>query len=605
MIDRTKEIASATTDIEDTARAPIGPQIDMMVRALWGSRVRGTLFVLWGGLLVVLGATAYGQIELNRWNAPFYDALAHRQFHGFVAQLGYFVVIAGGLLVLNVAQRWLTEMLTLKLRDGLVHDLVRNWMSDRRAFRLAHAGPIGENPDQRMHEDARHLTELSATLGIGLLQAGMLLVIFVVVLWSLSRGFSLQLAGHSLAIPGYMVWAAVLYAFSASLLSYFVGRPLINQNTERYAREADLRSTMVRVNEHIDAVALSGGEAIEERRIETELARVLVAMRHLVGGLTALTWITAGYGWFTLVAPILAAAPQYFNGALSFGGLMMAAGAFNQVQSSLRWFVDNYSTIADWRATLLRVANFRRAVLSTDELHGGERRIEYVEGEPGRIEIDDLAIASPAVCLKLKETKVEVRAAERLLIVGQAGLGETVLFRALAGLWPWGAGRIVRAPSEPILYVPRAPYVPAGALRDLLAYPDSADSFAPEAFVAALRDLGLERLVPRLAEVQYWDRELSGDDQHALGFARVVLHAPPWVFVDDLLHTLEPDTLARVVKACETRLARTGIIRIARNATHDPFHSRVVHLLEDSAVQPLPRTRVAPATPGRLLAVGQ
>jgi vitamin B12/bleomycin/antimicrobial peptide transport system ATP-binding/permease protein len=283
----------------------------------------------------------------------------------------------------------------------------------------------------------------------------------------------------------------------------------------------------------------------------------------------------------------------------------MAAGAFNQVQSSLRWFVDNFSTIADWRATLLRVANFRRAVLSTDELHGGESRIEYVDGEPGRVQMDHLQIASPAVCLRLNETEIEVHAGERLLIVGQAGLGETVMFRALAGLWPWGAGRIVRPKNEPILYVPRSPYVPAGALRDLLAYPGSVESFPADAFAEALRELGLERLVPRLDEVQSWDRELSVDEQHALGFARVVLHAPPWVFVDDLLHTLEPDTLARVVKACETRLARAGVIRIARNAAHDPFHSRVVHLIEDPAVARLPRARVAAAAPARPLAVGQ
>jgi vitamin B12/bleomycin/antimicrobial peptide transport system ATP-binding/permease protein len=325
-----------------------------------------------------------------------------------------------------------------------------------------------------------------------------------------------------------------------------------------------------------------------------------------VSGLTELTWITAGYGWFTLVAPILAAAPQYFNGALSFGGLMMAAGAFNQVQSSLRWFVDNFSTIADWRATLLRVANFRRALLGTDELHGGESCIDYVDGgEPGRIEMDHLQISSPQVCLKLQETEIEVRAAERVLILGEAGLGETVMFRALAGLWPWGAGRIARLRTEPILYLPRAPYVPSGSLRDLLAYPEPAASFPAEAFAQALGELGLERLVPRLDEVQSWDRELSVDEQHAVGFARVVLHAPPWVFIDDLLHTLEPDTLARVIKACETRLARAGIIRIARNATPDPFHSRVVHLLEDSDVSRLPRSRVVPGQPAPRLAVGQ
>ena len=280
-----------------------------------------------------------------------------------MAQLGVFGIIAGALLTLNVAQRWLGEMLKLKLRQGLVQDLVQNWLVPARASRIANAGDIGANPDQRMHEDARHLTELSVELGMGLLQGSVLLLTFISVLWGISSGFVFHVAGRTLAIPGYMVWAAFLYAASASLVSFWVGRSLIDRNAERYAREADLRFSLVRVNEHIDAIALAGGEAEEARRIDINLAGVLLAMRRLLNGLMNLTWVTAGYGWFTLVAPILAAAPLYFKGTLSFGGLMMASGAFIQVQSSLRWFVDNFSTIADWRATLLRVASFRCALL--------------------------------------------------------------------------------------------------------------------------------------------------------------------------------------------------------------------------------------------------
>ena len=272
-----------------------------------------------------------------------------------------------------------------------------------------------------VYKRQRHLTELSADLGIGLLQASILLVTFIDVLWALSSGFAFHIAGRVIVIPGYMVWAGIIYAGSASLLSYWVGRRLVNQNAERYAREADLRFSLVRVNEHIDAISLAAGEADEARRIKGDLAGVLAATRRLVSGLTNLTWITAGYGWFTLVAPILVAAPLYFAGNLSFGGLMMAAGAFNQVQSSLRWFVDNFSTIADWRATLLRVANFRRAVITVDALHDVESRITFVEGAPGKIGIEDLEIASPAGCTMLEESKVEVTAGERILIVGEPG----------------------------------------------------------------------------------------------------------------------------------------------------------------------------------------
>jgi putative ATP-binding cassette transporter len=327
--------------------------------------------MLGGAIFLVIVATTYGQIRLNSWNQPFYDALAHRDFYGFLTQLGVFAAIAGLLLVLNVGQRWLSETLKLKLREGLVQDLVGEWLKPHRAFRLAKAGPIGVNPDQRMHEDARHLAELSGDLGVQLLQASILLITFVDVLWAISGTFSFHVAGRDFTIPGYMVWAAIAYAGSGSLLSYWVGRSLIARNAERYQRESELRFSLMRVNEHIEEIEKRPeGEAEAARHIALDLEGILAALRRLVTGLTNLTWVTAGYGWLTLVAPILVAAPAYFSGSLSFGGLMMAAGAFTQVQQSLRWFVDNFSTIADWRATLLRVADFRRAIADCDTLTG-------------------------------------------------------------------------------------------------------------------------------------------------------------------------------------------------------------------------------------------
>src|SRR6204780_918590 len=403
---------------DEYSRSRLLPQLATMWRALIGSPVRNSLLMLGGLLIVVVVTTSLGQIRLNDWNQPFYDALSHRDLDGFLRQLIVFAVIAGALLALNVAQKFLTETLKLKLREGLVKDLVEHWVRPLRAFRLANAGDIGVNPDQRVHEDARHLTELTADLGTGLLQAGILVVVFVGVLWRISAGFSFHIHGRDYLIPGYMVWASVLYAGSASLLSYWAGHNLIKRNAERYQRESELRVALVRVNEYADAISLAGGGPDEVRHIEKDLGAVLAATWRLVLGLTNLTWITAGYGWFTLVAPIIAAAPLYFFGNLSFGGLMMAAGAFTQVQSSLRWFVDNFSVIADWRATLLRVASFRRAVIATDALHDVESQITFGEGEPGRITIEGLEIASPSGCTLLKERKVEVKAGERILIVG-------------------------------------------------------------------------------------------------------------------------------------------------------------------------------------------
>ena len=597
ILEQTRSAASPLLDPEEIAQSGLMPQLGMVSRALWTAPVRNALLLLATAIFLVIVATAYGQIRLNSWNQPFYDALSRRNFGQFLVQLGVFGIIGGTLLALNVAQNWLTEMLKLKLREGLVHDLVENWLSPGRAFRLASAGPIGVNPDQRMHEDARHLTELSAALGVGLLQASILLITFVGVLWALSTDFVFHVEGRNFAIPGYMVWAAVIYSGSASFLSYWVGRSLIDRNAARYAREADLRFSLVRVNEHIDAIALTSGEADEARHIEIDMTAVLAAMRSLVSGLTRLTWITAGYGWFTLVAPILVAAPLYFAGTLTFGGLMKAAGAFIQVQSSLRWFVDNFSTIADWRATLLRVASFRRAVLNTDILHDVQGRITFDDGPPGKFTIDHLEIASPAGCTMLEETHVEVQAGERIRIVGESGTGKTLLFRTLAGLWPWGAGHIARPTGEEMLYLPRVPYLPPGTLREVLAYPSSVEHFDENAFAPVLERLNLARLVPLLDRTLRWDQDLSVDTQQSLVIAGALLRSPRWIFIDEVLDALDESTRNRVIDVLSHDLRQTGIIYIGRITVHDRLFGRTLHLVKDPNARRLALHAVRAAAP--------
>jgi vitamin B12/bleomycin/antimicrobial peptide transport system ATP-binding/permease protein len=594
------QTVTAIGQADGAAEPSLFSQLDMMFRALWASPARNAIAGLVGTAVAVVVATAYGQVRLNRWNQPFYDALSRRNLREFGIQLLVFAVIAGSLLLLNVGQRWLGEMLKLKLREGLVHDLVEGWMQPRRAFQLESAGPIGVNPDQRMHEDARHLTELSSDLALGLVQASALLASFVGVLWSISRGFALKLGGLTLDVPGYMVWAAVIYALSASLLTYWTGRRLIPDNAARYAREADLRYTLVRVNEHIDAITLAGGEADEARRIELDLAAVLAAMRRLVRGLTRLTWVTAGYGWVTQVVPILVATPLYFAGDLSFGGLMMAAAAFTQLQSSLRWFVDNFSTIADWRATLLRVAMFRRAVVGTEVLHQTESRIQLrdseaqPDGEPTHaLVIENLEISSPSGCTRLQGGRVEIKPGERVLLKGEPGVGKTLLFRALAGLWPWGAGRVLHPRGEDLYCMPRTPYLPPGTLKEALAYPSAVARFKAEDYLRALQRLGLERLVPQLDEPHRWERELNEDEQQALAFARLMLHTPRWILVDEALDSIDTHTRDRIVDMFTQELAHSGLIYIGRAEPKGGFFSRVLHVANDPAGHRLPRQRAA------------
>jgi putative ATP-binding cassette transporter len=268
---------------------------------------------------------------------------------------------------------------------------------------------------------------------------------------------------------------------------------------------------------------------------------------------------------------------------------MMAAGAFIQVQSSLRWFVDNFSTIADWRATLLRVASFRRAVLNTDIVHGSESRIEFVDGPPGKFSIENLRIASPTGCTLLEDTHVEMLAGERVLIIGEPGTGKTLLFRALAGLWPWGTGRIKRPKGEDAMYLPRVPYLPPGTLREVLAYPWGVEKFPDGAFAPALTRVDLARLVPMLDSTQRWERELSEDEQHSLVFARALLHEPRWMIIDEVLDSLDDRVRDCVIDVLTKDLQQTGIVYIGRTPPHDRLFGRTVRLMKDPGAHRLAR----------------
>ncbi len=556
-------------------------QVTRLAGAFWASRERNGLLMLAMGLVAVVAATAYMQIRLNAWNQPFYDALTRKDIPAFVRQLRVFAELAAVLLVLNVSQVWLNQTSRVVLRQGLVHDLLNEWLKPLRAFRLSNAGIMGQNPDQRLHADAQHLTELLTDLGIGLLQSTLLLLSFIGVLWMRSQHMFLPLPGQRLYVPGYMVWCALFYAGTASLLSWLIGRPLVALDAERYAREANLRFALVRANEEIEGITIYGGEADERRHLNRVFDTVLEVSRRIVGATTRLTWITSGYGWFTLVAPILVAAPTYLTGEMSFGELMLVVGAFNQVQTSLRWFVDNFSSLADWRATLLRVASFRRAVVTMDNLGESTSHIDLQESASPNVRLDELRVAAPAGAIELSEPHIELEPGERVLIAGERGAARSVLFRAMIGLWPWGSGRITRPARASVMFLPGRAYVPPGSLRTALCYPCATEEFDDATIAPALAAVGLERLQPLLDRTERWDQQLNDDEKQCLAIARVMLQRPKWVVLDGTFDLLDAASRKRIKALFTRELAGIGVISIGTDAESEEFFTRRVQLKTD------------------------
>ncbi len=555
-------------------------QLRTGLRALAGSPRRRQLGFLALGVVVVICANAGGQIRLNIWQRDFYQAIEQRHMAAFVTQLMVFAVIAGGLLVLVVSQTWLQAMVNVRLREWATHDLLDQWLMRKRVYLLGFAGEIGVNPDQRIQQDAQQLTQLTTILAVGLLQSALLLIGFTGVLWLLSEQVVFDFGNGPVTIPGYMVWCALAYSAGGSLLAWHVGRPLVPLNAERYAREADLRIALVRINEHADGIVLHDGEADERRLLNKPVDNVVTMMTRLAGALARLTWITSGYGWLALVVPIVVAAPGYFSGQMSFGTLMMVVGAFNQVQSSLRWFVDNLPQIADWRATLLRVVSFRDALATVDTIGADTGRIEVIDSPSEKLELEDLELALPEACATLDQSQVEISPGERIQILGDAASGKSTLFRALAGMWPWGGGTLRLPPRETMTFMPQRPYLPLGTLRAAVCYPAEQGRFDEAAVVAALERVDLGHLVPSLDRTDRWDQQLPLDEQQRLAVARLLLHAPRWVVLDDAISALGDSHRRRVLSFCDRELVGITLIRIGREAVLNGFWSRTLHTIE-------------------------
>jgi vitamin B12/bleomycin/antimicrobial peptide transport system ATP-binding/permease protein len=496
-------------------------------------KARGLLAAI---VLLNLGAV-YMLVLMNEWNRAFYDALQAKNQSVFWAQLLRFTYLAFGYIVITVYKFYLTQLLDVRWRAWMTTHYLERWLARQTFYRMELArfsGGAGspDNPDQRIQEDLSLFTSYSVSLSMGLLNALVTLASFIGILWSLSGGFVFHWEGSTYELHGFMVWAALAYCVAGSVLTHYIGRPQIPLNFTQQRYEADFRHHMVRVREYSEAIALDRGEQVERKHLDVRFGAVLANYLRLIRAQKNLIWFTSFFQQAAVVFPMLVAAPRFFAGAIQLGELMQIASAFGQVQDSLSWFVDNYSSLAAWRATSDRLTSFEASVAAQDR----EPRAAVARDTTG-LRAEGLTLALPDGSVLLSDLDLRVDPCDSVMIKGPSGSGKSTLFRAFAGIWPFTRGR-VDVPADSMC-IPQNPYFPDGSLRDALAYPDAAAGYSDVQLQEALDAALLPQLAGRLDDEDAWSQKLSGGERQRLALARVFLKQPAWVFADEATSALD------------------------------------------------------------------
>jgi putative ATP-binding cassette transporter len=535
-------------------------------------KARGLLLAI----IVLNLAAVYMLVLINDWNRLFYDALEKRDQATFWTQLGRFTWIAFAYIVIAVYRFYLTQLLEMRWREWMTRHYLARWLSGQAFYRLelarfAGANPAqADNPDQRIQEDMNLFTSYAIALSMGLLNALVTLASFVGILWVLSGAFSFSAGGSEYTIPGFMVWMAVAYCLVGSVLTHYIGRSQIGLNFRQQKLEADFRHRLVRVREYSESIALDRGEPVERRQLDMRFSSVLANYLQLLKAQKNLVWFTNFFGQAAVVFPFIVAAPRFFSGAIQLGELMQIASAFGRVQDSLSWLVDNYSTIAAWRATTDRLTSFEDAVTRAQQ-----QEAAVLHPETGTdLQASELSLQLPDGSALLANASLNASAGDTVLLQGPSGSGKSTLFRVFSGLWPFARGR-VRMP-EGAMFIPQRAYFPDGRLRDALAYPESATAYTDEALAQALDDALLPQLKSRLDDEDAWGQKLSGGEQQRLAIARVLLKKPRWIFADEATSALdEPAEKQLYQKLIEqVRNAGGGLVSIAHRPGVAAFHQR-------------------------------
>jgi putative ATP-binding cassette transporter len=566
--------AGAAEDRSTTRLWQLLPTAWNIIRPYWSSEDR---WAAWGLLAVVVGLTL-GMVHINvlfsHWNNAFFSALQNKDQPAFLQQLLRVSWLVGIYIFFAVYQLYLNQMLEIRWRRWLTVRYLRAWLADGAYYRMQLEARETDNPDQRIAEDVHLLISHTLTLVMGGLRAVVTMVAFVGILWVLSGTLTVPIGSSSLVLPGYLVWAAILYSVGGTWLTDWIGRPLVRLNFEKQRCEADFRFGLVRFRENTEGVALYRGEADELRSFRERFEAVVANWWSIMRRQKRLTYFTAGYGQAAWIFPSVVAAPRFFRGELALGGLMQTVGAFNQLQDSLSFFVQSYKQIAEWCSVVERLAGFECALERVRIRAATDGGIQRVDGATAHVTVEGVDLHLPDGQPLIANVNLSLQRGDTVLLGGASGSGKSTLVRAIAGIWPFGDGEIRRSRNARVLFLPQKPYLPIGTLRQVVSYPMPTGGFNDATLREALTAVGLPEFAGRLNEAGHWALQLSPGEQQRIAFARALVQKPEWLFLDEATSAVDEPTEARLYRLVSERLDGTTVFSVGHRATLRPFHSR-------------------------------
>lgn len=539
-----------------------------LIKPYWLSEEKWRAWGMLTTIVILSLASVYLSVQFNEWSRVFYDALQNRNYPVFKAQLFKFTWLALLFIVIAIYKVYLTQGLQMSWRRWMTEEYMDKWLGNHAYYYTEYQHQV-DNPDQRISDDLNALTSGTLSLVLGLLSSVVTLFSFVFILWAISGPLTFAISSHEFTIPGYMLWFALLYAIVGSVVVWWVGKPLVRLGFNQEWFEANFRFGLIRVRENSDAIALYHGEKSEREQLSSKFESIKTNWWSIMKVTRSLNVASTFYAQFANIFPILVASPRYFSGAIQMGALMQIASAFGQVQGSLSWFINAFTDLASWKACVNRLAGFNAAI---DQVNAQPRGISVLESDSVDLQLDDLTLKLPNGSPLFCNISASLKAGERVLIAGPSGCGKSTLLRAIAGIWPYGAGSIHLAAGKSHLFLPQRSYIPIGTLREALSYPDSSRDYTDDQLIKVLDQCCLPHLQSVLDDYANWSQRLSPGEQQRLSFARALLIQPAILFLDEATSALDDETEQRMYSLLVSELPQTSVISVAHRNSVAKYH---------------------------------